>query len=163
MKYLLLLALPLLLGCIPKRDISFEVTYPLNGGEVNLATGYLTIKYIDLNFQAKAEQNYTKKSLIKEINLNKISSNIPFEVKELEYLHQGKWMHLKMDSLEINKNKKSYYLHHSSDDFLPIFQTGKLSVRVKLPKEDSHFKLTSISFIMKGKLEKTNILYRIIG
>lgn len=164
MRFFLLFSVFLLLGCKTKQ-ITFDVTYVVAEEHIQVKNNELIILDYPLYFQSNVEKNYSKKGLISSIELVEISFEDSLPVQQIAVLennfYQPVFQSQNNSTIKLIKNIQAA---ENDIDFKSIFNSDKISVQAIL-RTDEILKPNEITlkFRMKGKLEKTNIQYRILA
>lgn len=143
--------------------IDFDLEYNIDDNYIKVEDNELVITSFPLYFQANAENNYTKKSQVKQIQLVKIQCDLPFENATVQ---AGKnWTPIECDTEKLTENRYSSLHYLNCDfDFIPIFQEDKLTLRLKLSSKTNRLpENIKLTFRLKGKQHKTNVQYRILA
>jgi hypothetical protein len=146
-----------------QKQITFDVEYNLSETDFSIIGKSIIINDIPLYFQSKVENNYSKKSLLKEIYLIEICADMPLQIKTIDVLTNNQWNKIAFHTFQTNGNNLSCSpLIDCKEDFRPIFQQDKLSLRLTFKNEITPKSLT-LKFRFTGKQEKTNVQYRIVA
>lgn len=169
---LFLFLMIILSGCKPdKKDIQFEIDYKVDPSHIVQDEKGIKIDNFPLFLQAQAEKNFTKKSQVNTIQLIAIESNVKLYPEKFKVINKNNWEKIyETPSLQhiISKDYKYHYTLLSQKwNFVSIFKDKDyLTMRFYNPEmneeemRDVHIKLT---FRVKAKLDRTNIVYRIVG
>ncbi|HRO76075.1 MAG TPA: hypothetical protein PLP27_08025 [Crocinitomicaceae bacterium] len=162
MRFCFLVFILFTLGSCAKKDITFDVTYEVNAEEFRLENNQLVIEDYPLFLQNNVEKNYSKISLIKEVQLVEVCSNTSFSVNSIEILNKTTWETL--NGQIKNKDQNCVSVIDSEKNLKEIFKDNKLGLILTLSKTQNVFpKTLRLKFRFKGKHEKTNIQYRIVA
>ncbi len=151
-----------LVSCSQKQ-ITFDVEYDLIESDFNIIGKSIIINDLPLYFQSKVENNYSKKSLLKEICLIEICADMPLQIKTIDVLTNNQWNKIAFHTFQTNGNNSNCSpLIDCKEDFRPIFQQDKLNLRLTF-KNGITPKSLKLKFRFTGKQEKTNVQYRIVA
>lgn len=166
MRFSLLLFCSLfILSCSPKKDITFDITYKLTAADFKIEDNQIVIRDYPLYFQSKAENNYSKKSQVKSIQLVKISSDALIEPGRIKIAGDSGWTVLTMDTIITeNTQQPAFLIINSPEDLTPVFKEDKLNLHIPFNRKSGKIPTTlTLVFRFKGKHDKTNVQYRILA
>jgi|SRR5690554_2346989 len=162
MRFIVGLLVLLLVSCSQKQ-ITFDIQYDLDEGDFTLIDDVITITDLPLYFQSTVENNYSKKSLIKEISLIEVCADRSIQLRKMDVLKNNQWNNIVINKHQVVKESDDcLQLIDSKDDFKEVFQQDKLNLRLTI-KKGSTPKQLKLKFRFTGKYEKTNVQYRIIA
>jgi|GEM_PF-5536348 len=162
---LLLFCTLFMLSCSTKKDITFDVTYQLTAANFKIEDNLIVVRDYPLYFQSKAENNYSKKSQVKSIQLVKVSSDALIEPDKIKIAGDSGWTFLTMDTIITeNAQHTTFLIINSPEDLTPVFKEDKLNLHIPFDRKSGKIPTTlTLVFRFKGKHDKTNVQYRILA
>lgn len=163
--FFLLFCTLLILSCSPKKDITFDVTYELTTADFKIEDNMIVIQDYPLYFQSRVENNYSKKSQIKSVQLVKISSDALIDAHKIKINGDSGWNPITMDTMITEDiSLPAFLIINSPEDLTPVFKEDKLNLRIPFNRKSGKVPTTlTLVFRFKGKHDKTNVQYRILG
>ncbi|MBN9294907.1 MAG: hypothetical protein J0G96_13095 [Flavobacteriia bacterium] len=163
--FVLLFCALFILSCSPKKDITFDVTYELTAADFKIEDDMIVVRDYPLYFQSRAENNYSKKSQVKSIQLVKVSSDALIEPGRIKISNDSGWTFLTMDTIITENTQHPVFLIiNSPEDLTPVFKEDKLNLHIPFDRKAGKIPTTlTLVFRFKGKHDKTNVQYRILA
>lgn len=155
-------------GCVQRRDIWFTVNYTIDSEYQYIESNSIRIVDFPLDFQANAEKNYTKVSQVDSVQLVHIQTNFPIVTNSIQFWDNQQWVTLnERMGVEVDTLAKTFNYRFTTKkiNWKNCFKDGnKLNMKLVIEeKMEAIQPAIQLTFRIKGKLDKTNVIYRIIG